>query len=702
MSKFIRFTNLLVIVTMLFGNLGGVFISNVQANHLQNVEYSTNAISSNTLDVQAGNAINPASGHNLSQSIAVTDTQKYQGEKQFTPNELAQDAPNGNRVAYVVASDAGMRDAHIVVEEFDDVKKIVLAQSDDTSWVSNPLWSPDGQYVAYLRIVERQTDIYSVDTVAQLWVADAKTGEIVQSIQDDSFMPAIGFAGQTNSFYWTSQNQIEYINELTQARYKLNITTGAVTQISAGQTRSSMRVNDISILPVPFFSQKGDVPWANDQLGSCSLTVGQAGCAITSVAMLIDYYYANQPENCGNDNQSDCFTDPGGFNAWLRNSGGYAQGCLIRWAVAPGIADGRMWFVGQKWGNLTQLEGDIDAELQQGYPVVVQVYNSQKGTHFVPIIGKVNGEYIINDTWTGGEHQPFGAYADTLVKMVIYRGNRASNEPPVASPDLRIERLEVNQAVQNANADVTLVAHKRTVVRAYVELDGPSYLSNVKAELHISKDGAPVSGSPQSATTYVSRTKGGEFRFFAPSILENPDSGNYTFEVVLDPDNAIDETNENNNRQEITRDFQKRNGFKLLGESVQVDGILPDHNRVTSAPSFIRKTFPVPNNGIDYHYLGAYDYWVDIDPWGGGAAPQLTLTRLEADRVWHNLWNDPDADYIAGFFPHDGSSGRITLGYMIPGLGQGVVIRDFQGYINSTVAHELGHHYGLGFSRIYK
>jgi hypothetical protein len=63
------------------------------------------------------------------------------------------------------------------------------------------------------------------------------------------------------------------------------------------------------------FSQR-DPRWANDQLGSSSHTIAQAGCLITAAAsMLTDFGVP---------------IDPGRLNRWLRSHNGYADDCLFR------------------------------------------------------------------------------------------------------------------------------------------------------------------------------------------------------------------------------------------------------------------------------------------------------------------------------------------------------------------------------------
>jgi hypothetical protein len=60
-----------------------------------------------------------------------------------------------------------------------------------------------------------------------------------------------------------------------------------------------------------------DSAWANQQLGFCSLTICQAGCAMSSVAMILS--------------TKGAWYNPGQLDSWLSNNGGYANGCDIYW-----------------------------------------------------------------------------------------------------------------------------------------------------------------------------------------------------------------------------------------------------------------------------------------------------------------------------------------------------------------------------------
>ena len=66
-------------------------------------------------------------------------------------------------------------------------------------------------------------------------------------------------------------------------------------------------------------SSQRDGRWSGNQLGTCAnTTIGSAGCAITSTTMALS-------SRGGRIN-------PGQLNTWLKNNGGYSQGCLVVWS----------------------------------------------------------------------------------------------------------------------------------------------------------------------------------------------------------------------------------------------------------------------------------------------------------------------------------------------------------------------------------
>lgn len=132
-------------------------------------------------------------------------------------------------------------------------------------------------------------------------------------------------------------------------------------------------------IPVPLFSQ-GDPRWAEEKLGiSPNDTLGSAGCALTSAAMVLASYGVK--------------FDPQRLNWYLIDHNGYEGDSWIKWEVAanypPGIAEHR-------YEDLPSY-GLIDWNLLRGNPVIVRIRRPSKNNHFVVIVGKQGLNYLIRD-----------------------------------------------------------------------------------------------------------------------------------------------------------------------------------------------------------------------------------------------------------------------------------------------------------------
>jgi hypothetical protein len=167
-------------------------------------------------------------------------------------------------------------------------------------------------------------------------------------------------------------------------------------------------------LPVPLYRQCGE-SWSGDRLGTCSSTMCDAGCAVTSKAMIFAYYGGSR--------------DPGQLNGCLRDSGGYADGCLVYWNDT--CAPAGVHYAGS---------GGLDAELAAGYPVLTQVRSSRTSMHFVVITGSAGGgNYYINDP--GWSYNTTAEAGYTLVRFHNYHGS--AGPPPHPVIDMSRELLSV-------------------------------------------------------------------------------------------------------------------------------------------------------------------------------------------------------------------------------------------------------------------
>jgi len=136
-------------------------------------------------------------------------------------------------------------------------------------------------------------------------------------------------------------------------------------------------------IPVPQLFQ-GDEKWKDDQLASTDGSIGGEGCAITSIAMIFNFY--------GID------TDPQRLNQFLINNDGYTPEGWVYWEKAALLAPDRVKHVYEDLPSYYL----IDTNLSRGNPVIVKLKLRNGITHFVVIAGKDGWDYLIRDPSRAG------------------------------------------------------------------------------------------------------------------------------------------------------------------------------------------------------------------------------------------------------------------------------------------------------------
>lgn len=136
-------------------------------------------------------------------------------------------------------------------------------------------------------------------------------------------------------------------------------------------------------LPVPQLFQS-DEKWSGDYLAATDGTIGEDGCAITSIAMIFQFY--------GID------TDPQRLNWFLDSNGGYTPEGWVYWEKAALLAPDRVKHI---YENLPSYYL-IDSNLERGNPVIVKLRLRSGVTHFVVIAGKDGWDYLIRDPSING------------------------------------------------------------------------------------------------------------------------------------------------------------------------------------------------------------------------------------------------------------------------------------------------------------
>ncbi len=184
-------------------------------------------------------------------------------------------------------------------------------------------------------------------------------------------------------------------------------------------------------LDVPYFSQC-DGRWGSDQMGTSDCILGDyqnweisCGCAVTSVAMVLDYYGV-EADDLTYNSYSPHDTNPKDLNQWLRGNGGYSVNNII-WDTVE-VKDysnakerGIDFVESENWvGGINAAEVSvITNELNSKHPVIVNV-----GGHWVVITGMKGETFYINDPWFV-EKTTLASYSNTIYGLRVYHGTPA-------------------------------------------------------------------------------------------------------------------------------------------------------------------------------------------------------------------------------------------------------------------------------------
>ena len=171
---------------------------------------------------------------------------------------------------------------------------------------------------------------------------------------------------------------------------------------------------------------QADPQWSSIPLGQGGYTLGQAGCAVTAVSMVANYYGSAK--------------NPGEICTWLNNNGGFKPGTgYVYWGSIPAAAGGTIQYAGNiDYPGIPADMNKINSELDAGYPVVAGVNGY---THYIVITGHDGGTYYINDP--GGPTIPYGRQgtfnqwygspvANYIDGIFMYHGTHTSPPPPAS------------------------------------------------------------------------------------------------------------------------------------------------------------------------------------------------------------------------------------------------------------------------------
>jgi len=182
---------------------------------------------------------------------------------------------------------------------------------------------------------------------------------------------------------------------------------------------------------VPAFNQgytDGPNAWGNCTLGTdgCPDDIYATGCLITAFASVLAYYDVSVSVSAAASctGTSRIGMDPGIFNDWLRENGGYGRcaqdpvgNCCLIWEQLPDEIEITTHVNRSEVGLNPVSAVVLDHALRQGYPVIAGVHygafcggstTQSEDCHWVVVTGKRDDTYTIVDPFNSDSTSPYG------------------------------------------------------------------------------------------------------------------------------------------------------------------------------------------------------------------------------------------------------------------------------------------------------
>jgi len=298
---------------------------------------------------------------------------------------------DGKRLAYVTASDELLDDAHIqYVDVASPGTPTELAAIPSGLWVIKPAWSPDNKRLAFIKLIQTS----GAPDQFELWTSDISTQPATTSKLADVLTDNLT-NGNSASLCWLATGGVVLVPS---ARLALP------SPVAPASAATSASPSTGSPCGVPIFSQN-DPAWRATIMKADSDTIGGYGCALTSTAMLLNYY-------------GSALT-PAQLNACLG-----AGADPIAWKAVPACTNG----VISGGDRIDFTWPDLDALLGSGRPAIVGLIGGLTGSHFVVVTAGGGGlaqSYRITDPWDATTYKTLGSYLNvgyTPKWIVSYSG----------------------------------------------------------------------------------------------------------------------------------------------------------------------------------------------------------------------------------------------------------------------------------------
>ena len=285
---------------------------------------------------------------------------------------------DNTHLAYVTADDEILDNAHIeYIDPTNPSSRIDLASVPKGLWTVQPAWSGDDKKLAFVTLDQSGSALGQYE----LMVADTSTQPATVGIQAD--LIADNFTnGHSATICWTKDNRVVMVPSVPLAVPTSAPTPGHTPTASASPVTGSP-------CGVPIFSQN-DPAWQSLVMQSGADTIGKAGCAMTSAAMMLNYYGST--------------LTPAQLNTCLAGNAD-----PLAWKSVPSCTNGLI----SGGDKIDFTWTDLDALLAAGRPAIVGMLGGQQGSHFVVVTqggGGVADSYRITDPWDATTYKTLGGY----------------------------------------------------------------------------------------------------------------------------------------------------------------------------------------------------------------------------------------------------------------------------------------------------
>jgi hypothetical protein len=279
---------------------------------------------------------------------------------------------------------------------------------------------------------------------------------------------------------------------------------------------------------------------------------------------------------------------------------------------------------------------------------------------------------------------------ETTTVAVSYTGR------PMTTLNLHVIGAQLMQSTQRADGSVPMVANRDALLRVFVVADAANGQTPA-VRVRLFSGGTPVDsldvinatpGVPQAVDTTA---LGGSWNAIIPAARM---SAGLSYQVQLDPDDAISETNESDNRWPSTTGQQAISvqavpplNVRFIPVRQSVNGLTGNVSAANQATLIetARRIYPLSTVNVALHALYTTH------------APALDPT--DASGAWGQVLNETSALQAAeGSSEHYVSVVSTSYGSGVAGFGwigaPAAVAWDKPGSAPAVVAHELGHNFG--------